>query len=76
MCQKMLENWPHFYTYRMLTLAGETVADRNKQEKERTENEWIKRRFDLFTRNQARFWKKLEDTVNVQRFLRKGNCEN
>jgi len=31
----------------------------------------MKRRFDLFTRNQARFWKKLEDTVNVPRFLRK-----
>jgi hypothetical protein len=30
------------------------VAVRNKQEKERTENEWLKGRLDLFTRNQAR----------------------
>jgi hypothetical protein len=32
------------------------VAVRNKQEKERAENERLKRRLDLFTRIKARFW--------------------
>jgi len=31
-----------------------SVADRNKREKERTEDGCLKSRFDLFTRNQAR----------------------